>query len=205
MKKRVFVFDEINFDNKNLYEKVNLKNEYTHIRGYHRCRPLNIDNYYDNGIVPINKEQALIQALYLLRDEWVDQDEIIKVFISHWSNLEEVHKHVWLTLTRKELIDSCGHYLIYGSEFICGMAAELGCQRNLRKKGTPTIFHCDVPIEKIPSDYLEDINKQVQIGDGDNCGFKAIGMISKNDIIKCEHPSKILDPLNGFLPYYVEI
>ncbi len=205
MRKRVFSFDEINFDNKNLHTKINLKNEFTHIRGYHGCRPLHIDNYFYKGIVPINKDQALNQALELLQDEWISKDNIVKIFNSHWSNLMEVHKCVWFTLTKKELLDYCGHYLIYGSEFICGMAAELGCQRNLKGKGIPTIFHCDVPIEKIPKYYLEELNNQVQIGDGDNCGFKVIGTISKNNIVKCEHPTKILDPLNRFFPYYVEI
>jgi hypothetical protein len=201
MKKRVFVFDEANVDKMNLYCKVDLKKEYSHIRGYHGCCPLCLDSYYVNGIVPINKSRTLKHALYLLRDDAISQDKIVKVFNFHWSNLMESQKYVWLTLAKKELIDSCGHYLIYGSEFICSMAAELGCQESL-KKGIPTIFHCDVPIEKIPSGYLVDLNERIQTGDGYNCGFKVIGAISKDEIVKCEHPRKILDPLNGYIPYY---
>lgn len=102
---------------------------------------------------------------------------------------------------KNELINYCGHYLIYGSEFICGMAAEPALPGKF-KKGIPTIFHCDIPIEKIPSDYLEDLNAKVQTGDGYNCGFKIIGSISKDEIVKCEYPTKILDPLNGYIPYY---
>ena len=84
--------------NKNLYAKINLKNEFTHIRGYHGCRPLYIDNDYDKEIISINKDQALKQALDLLQDEWISKDNIVKIFNSHWSNLMKVHKYVWFTL-----------------------------------------------------------------------------------------------------------
>ncbi|MBN3525063.1 hypothetical protein [Paenibacillus apiarius] len=201
MKKRVFVFDETFNSNNNSCPMINLRKEYSHIRGYHGCRALNLDDYYENGIVPINENETLKRALYLLHNDKISEDMIVKVFKSHWIRLMETQKYVWFTLTKNELIDFCGHYLIYGSEFICGMAAELRCQENL-KKGIPTIFHCDIPIEKIPSDYLEDLNEKVQTGDGYNCGFKIIGSISKNEIVKCEHPRKILDPLNGYIPYY---
>lgn len=200
MKKRVFSFDETDI---NLYKEIDLKKEYSHIRGYHGCRPLCLDTYFENGIVPINKNETLKNALNLLQNDRISQDKIVKVFNSHWLKLMESQKFVWLTLTKDELIDSCGHYLIYGSEFICGMAAELFCQERL-KKGIPTIFHCDVPLEKIPPDYLEGLNERIQTGDGNNCGFKVIGTISKDEIMKCEHPPKILDPLNGYIPYYYQ-
>ncbi|AGA68903.1 hypothetical protein Desdi_1400 [Desulfitobacterium dichloroeliminans LMG P-21439] len=198
MKKRVFVFDETII---NTNQIINLKDEYSHIRGYHGCRVLNLDDYYENGIVPINKNETLRRALYLLKNDRISENEIVKVFNSHWMRLTETHKYVWFTLTKSELIDYCGHYLIYGSEFICGIAAELRCQDSL-KKGIPTIFHCDIPIEKIPSGYLEDLNDRIKTGDGYNCGFKVIGAISKDEVVKCEHPRKILDPLNGYMPYY---
>lgn len=201
MKKQVFDFNEIDINNTNSYKHIELQKQYSHIRGYHGCRPLSLDTYYKNGIVPINKNDALKLALYLLNNDRISEDKIAGVFNSHWSSLMDSQKYVWLTLKRDELIDHCGHYLIYGSEFICGIAAELFCQERL-KKGVPTIFHCDVPIEKIPLDYLEDINERIQSGDGNNCGFKVFGAINSDEIIKCEHPTKILDPLNGYIPYY---
>jgi hypothetical protein len=201
MKKRVFNFEETFKNNINLFHGIDLKEEYSHIRGYHGCRALDLDEYYEHGIVPINKNETLKRALYLLHNDEISEDKIIKVFNSHWEELGDTHKYVWLTLTKKELIDFCGHYLIYGSEFICGMAAELRCQESLRK-GIPTIFHCDIPIEKIPYYYLDDLSEMIQAGDGYNFGFKVIGSINKDEIVKCEHPRKILDPLNNYMPYY---
>ncbi len=201
MKKRVFIFEEAFKNNIGLFQTINLQEKYSHIRGYHGCRVLNLDDYYDNGIIPINKEEALIRALYLMRDDRISEEKIVKVFNSHWTRLIDLHKCVWFTLTKDELVNFCGHYLIYGSEFICGMAAELLCQESL-KKGIPTIFHCDVPIEKIPSYYIDELIESLQTGDGYNFGFKAIGAISKDEIVRREHPQKIIDPLNGYIPYY---
>lgn len=200
MKKRVFVFGKTFINTKQI---INLKDEYSHIRGYHGCRVLNLDDYYKNGIIPITKNETLKRAVYLLKSDRLSEEKIVEVFNSNWMNLVEIHKYVWFTLTKSELINYCGHYLIYGSKFICGIAAELYCQENL-KKGIPTIFHCDIPIEKIPSDYLGDLNERIQVGDGANCGFKIIGSINKDEIVRCEHPSLILDPLNGYRPYYYQ-
>ena len=55
MGKRVAVLDELI---KKRINNVDLSGEYTHIRGYHGCRPISIDNYYQNGIKPIEKEFA---------------------------------------------------------------------------------------------------------------------------------------------------
>jgi len=200
MKKRVFNFEETFKNNINLSHKIDLRKEYSHIRGYHGCRVLDLDDYYKHGIVPINKNETLKRALYLLQNEELSEDKIIEVFNSHWIELGDTHKYVWLTLIKNELIDFCGHYLIYGSEFICGMAAELRCQESLRK-GIPTIFSCDIPIEKIPSDYLDDLSRRIQAGYGHNFGFKVIGSINKDEIVKCEHPRKIRDPLNNYVTY----
>ena len=115
-----------------------------------------MNDYYKNGIAPITKNEALKRALYLLSNDRIDEEKIVAVFNTHWTRLMDSHKCVWFTLTKNELVNFCGHYLIYGSEFICGMAAELFCQASL-KKGIPTIFHCDVPIEKIPSYYIDEL------------------------------------------------
>jgi hypothetical protein len=201
MKKRVFVFEEASKKNIGSYQTINFKEKYSHIRGYHGCRALNLNDYYKNGIAPITKNEALKRALNLLRSDSIDEDKIVKVFDSHWTSLIDSHKCVWFTLTKDELVNFCGHYLIYGSEFICGMAAELFCQESL-KKGIPTIFHCDVPIEKIPSYYIDELIESLRTGDGCNFGFKVIGAISKDEIVRCEHLEKIIDPLNGHIPYY---
>lgn len=177
--------------------------KYTHIRGYHGCSPTNLDDYYKNGIVPINKKFALEQAIKLLRSDNICVDKLKEVFNSSWSELGDNHKYVWMALSKEELLNNCGHYLIYGSEFICGIAAELLCQSSLRGKGRPTIFHCDVPIESIANEYIDDMNKQIRNGNGNICGFKITGSLVPKNIVRCEHPRKILDPLSRYQEYFL--
>jgi hypothetical protein len=69
---------------------------------------------------------------------------------------------VHLGLDDKFLINYCGHYLIYGSEYLMAIAVHLGHAVGrdltgvLRKIGTPTIFVCDIPVSKVSySEILE--------------------------------------------------
>ena len=45
----------------------------------------------------------------------------------------------------------CGHYLLYGSEYLTALAANLGGTRDyrrvLKERFAPTLFVCDVPLE----------------------------------------------------------
>lgn len=82
------------------------------------------------------------------------------------------------------------------------MAVELFCQSSLRGKGRPTIFHCDVPIDDIANEYIDDMNEQIRNDNGSVWGFKMTGSLLPQNIVKCEHPKKILDPLNGYEEYF---
>ena len=54
MKKNLFILEE-HLDDK---YPVDLRH-YTHIRAYHACRPLNISDYLQEGIKPIDYKMAL--------------------------------------------------------------------------------------------------------------------------------------------------
>jgi hypothetical protein len=199
LNKKVF-----NFDKNKINSDFDLM-EYTHIRGYHGCCPIDLKNYCKNGIVPINKKFAQEQAIKLLCSDNISVDKVKRIFNLRWNELGDNHKYVWMALSKKELLNECGHYLIYGSEFICSIAAKLFCQSSLRGKGLPTIFHCDIPIESVANGYIDDMNKKIRNGDGSSCGFKIRGVVLPENIVKCEHPKKIPDPLNRYKEYFYEI
>uniref|UniRef100_UPI00046F2A17 hypothetical protein n=1 Tax=Paenibacillus maysiensis TaxID=1155954 RepID=UPI00046F2A17 len=159
--KSVFILDES--DSSKDYSNLNFQDDYTHIRAYHGCCTTNVKSYYENGILAIEENSARQQAIDLL-SERIAKEVVLNEFNKQWSKLDRIHKHVWFTLTRKELINSCGHYLIYGSEFINSIAAALNCQEYLVGRGLPTIFHCDVPISDIPIDYTKGIMALRSIG-----------------------------------------
>ena len=60
MKKRVFVLEEYT----NNRTDINFETYgYTHLRAFHACRPLRLEDYLKNGINPINYLQKQLQSL----------------------------------------------------------------------------------------------------------------------------------------------
>lgn len=195
--KKVFVLDDVIKEKR---RTLNLRKEYTHIRGYHGCRPVCIDDYRKLGIKPIERNFALQEAVSRLCDKRITREMVENLFEKEWEKFHPVHRAVWFTFSKFHLLDDCGHYLIYGSEFICGMAAQLYCQSNLRKIGRPTIFACDLPLKNIPSCFLSDIRKKALKGDNGG-GFKVTGEVSPKEIVEISSPNLILDPLRYNTPY----
>lgn len=198
LNKRVAVLDELI---KKQSKSINIYEEFTHIRGYHGCRPMSIDSYYKDGIKPINKKFAKQEALLRLCDQYITEERVIEVFNKSWTALQYPHKSVWFTYSENEFFNSCGHYLIYGSEFLCGMATELFCQPNLKRIGIPTIFYCDIPLDNIPKDYLSGINQQICMRDSTG-GFRVYGEVLAQEIVGHTHPKTIYDPLIGLTYCY---
>lgn len=193
MTKRIAIMDELI---KKPEREIDIYKEYTHLRGYHGCRPISIDSYYKNGIKPIKKEFAKREAILRLCDQWTTEEKVIELFNKSWQDLKYPHKSVWLTFSQNEFFNGAGHYLIYGSEFLCGMAAQLFCQSNLKRMGIPTIFHCDIPLEDIPEIYLSEINQKISMKDSSG-GFRVYGNVTADDIVRHNNPKIIYDPLNG--------
>lgn len=93
-----------NFDKNEINSDFNLR-KYTHIRGYHGCSPIDLNEYYNNGVVPINKKFALEQSIKLLSSDKISADKVKKVFNSSWNELGEDHKCVWMVLSKEELLN----------------------------------------------------------------------------------------------------
>ncbi|MBE5965513.1 MAG: hypothetical protein E7255_00815 [Lachnospiraceae bacterium] len=79
MDKNVLILDELI---KKRIKKIDLYNEHTHIRGYHGCRPISIENYYKHGIKPISKSFAKKEAIARLCDEWIIEERVGTFFVS---------------------------------------------------------------------------------------------------------------------------
>ncbi len=68
---------------------------------------------------------------------------------------------VYLAVDERHLLRFCGHYMVYGSEALAGIAARLtrrvgwNVQRLLCKSGTPTMLIVDVPCSYISSEIPE--------------------------------------------------
>ena len=175
--------------------------DYSHLRGYHGCRPIDLGSYQKDGIRPITYQESSRDMLQRIQNAKVPKEELLTRYQGFWRTRSSVQDGVWFTLTREELIDECGHYLIAGSEFLLAFATGLFLQYELRKTGTPTIFHCDVPIQLIDGDWLDSMERSISEDRLSPCGFRIHTALAPELIVKTEHPKRVLDPHHGYCVY----
>lgn len=178
----------------NRKKKINIS-AYTHIRVYHACRPANIEEYLKNGIHDFTKEEVYNIARDKLMQCGIDEGRIKEVFQESWDESGSPFNEIYVNIFKDELMNESGHYLVYGSEFICGMAAQLFCQNQLKKIGVPTIFVCDVDINKFPQETIDCIeNNSFYDGSWDG-GICLRDNIEASEIVDYIQPKEMFDPL----------
>lgn len=171
--------------------------QYTHIRAFHACRTSNIKSYMEEGIHKFNRPQAYKIVHDILIQCDIKEEVILNCFEEHFNNKIHHFNKICVNISKKELLNFSGHYLIYGSEFICGIAAELVCQHKLKKIGIPTLIECYIDKRKFSDEVLEYIeNNEMKYGCWDG-GIYLLDDISPDEIAEVTYPRKIFDPLLG--------
>ena len=169
--------------------------EYTHIRGYHACRPIDVSLYYKDGILALYNERRRQIAIEVFRKKF---SEVIE---AEDESFAKEKSQVYFTAFRAELLKDSGHYLCYGSEYLASIASHF--DRNISGKyhnillqtGIPTIFICDIPLEFIPTYLIDDLIVSYDPNDT-NLGFWIEQNLPSEFIVAHEHPSKIFDPFS---------
>jgi len=170
--------------------------EFTHLRAYHACRPLEISDYLKSGIKPINYDLALKDVKERIISAQITEEKVVLILNDEWADFEDIHKRVWLQMNKECLLTRAGHYLIYGSEFTNTVAMRLGCRDKLKKVGIPTIFYCNIPLEDISCGTVQDIEQCCNRGDIDDIAF-SVKAVAPKHIVGYEHPKKAIpDPFN---------
>ena len=141
-----------------------LPRHYDAVRLFHGCRPTDVTSYYARGLEPLDCAVADALALSVYGDgafPEVTADEVRCAIADVGSDLRQ--GRVYFCFDARELVERCGHYLIYGSEYLCSVGASLIRQRRLRdgwatdyrqaltRRGTPTLFACDLPWALVPA------------------------------------------------------
>lgn len=179
-------------DGKPRPRRLNLR-AYTHVRGYHACRPVDVSKYYTEGIELFdeNEMQQTVRDVFCLPpDKALDVDDRRLPYRSR----------IFFCLFKQQLIQWSGHYLCYGSEYLAGVAARFdryvaGIYHDiLLRTGTPTIFICDVPLEFISGPQIEGISSHYSPEHMD-WSFYLEQSMPPDYIVGHEHPRKIFDPL----------
>lgn len=140
-----------------------LRTRFDAIRAYHGARPVDLRAYYDRGLEPmdpIRLEQQARDFFLSGRFPRVTPNDVDVAIAGVGRQLRE--GRIYFEATKRMLEDHCAHYMLYGSEFITGVAAALterggqDYRQELKTVGRPTVFVCDVPLSWMPEGWLEE-------------------------------------------------
>lgn len=126
-------------------------------RAAHGTRLNTTDSIYTDGLKPLESEDFHTKARKIfLKGAFPELEEAHLQTAIVDVGTETREGHVYFEASEQFLINYCGHYMIYGSEYLAAIAAHLKGHQDYRKIlksiGKPTIFVCDIPLE-ILSDY----------------------------------------------------
>jgi hypothetical protein len=133
---------------------------YTHIRAFHACRPISVNTYYRNGLLPLNMEELrkLAESYFLSAESPPPHRHCLDRVMQELTN--EGRKGLLYLLLDDWQFIRASHYLTYGSEALQGIAIALSrvtgkdWREILKEKGVPTVFVCDLPLYFIDSSTL---------------------------------------------------
>lgn len=135
-----------------------LKSKFQSMRTCHSTRTENVERFYEEGILPLNPSNASerLQHLFALWGLPAFEPTMLESAIQDIGT-ELRAGLVWFDANEKSHYQDCGHYLLYGGEYLHSIALRLGhtdgrIRKHLRSVGTPTLYICDVPISLV-SDY----------------------------------------------------
>lgn len=138
-----------------------LADHYHALRAFHGTRPLDIDTFYKDGMHPLDPERFEQRAREIFLDG--SFPELTRDSIE--VGIEKVGRkyregRLYFEANEAHLVEYCAHYMLYGSEYLCAIAANLPGQRDyrqhLKKFGTPTILTCNVPLSLLDYDLLRE-------------------------------------------------
>ncbi len=209
-------------------EKINeFRPLYSHIRVYHACRTTNVQSYKENGILFLSKKEQIerFRSIFLSGDYPELTEEMLKKSIHEIDSIyKEPENEIFLGLDDKWILDVTGHYLIYGSEYLLALVAQLPIKNTkpyrsvLRTIGKPTFIEINLPNTH---EYVRDSSLRQLIYEmirnwvyniahsKTECGwldftFSIYKPLPPEHICDHYHPTKIPDPHMGKKIYNVE-
>lgn len=124
---------------------------YRAIRACHGTSAPTLDSFYEHGLRPLVIEDIHEQArqIFLSGNYPELSEDNLKRAMEYVGPVTREGR-VYFEANERLLKEMCGHYMLYGSEYLTALAANLGGTRDYRRvlKGrfAPTLFVCDVPL-----------------------------------------------------------
>ena len=208
-------------------EKIDeFRQRYSHIRAYHACRTSDVQSYYEKGILPSialkDVQLARFREIFLNGDFPELTEEMLQQSIEKVGPKDE---DLCLVIDDRFIIEYCGHYLIYGGEYMGNLVSQLPIENIepyrsvLMKIGKPTFIKINLPnINKYASNgNIWELNSEILTEWLYNIAnsrmesrfldftFKINEALSPKHIYTHYHPIKIVDPLMGYKTYNAEM
>lgn len=125
---------------------------YSAVRAFHAGCPRDVSSYYEKGLLPLDPEIARSAVKsHFLGGDFPELSESDLDAVIEDTSMETIEGRIYFNLDERVLIEHCGHYLLYGSEYAVGLAASLSRDRardyrkSFKNIGRPTMFICDIP------------------------------------------------------------
>ena len=130
------------------------RDEYTHVRVYHACRPIDPDVYFKEGLRPTSTRRLVDQFAADIKQYCgiqIPADELNRAMTG---NDLDVEGKLYVVLDDADLIAASGHYAIYGSEYLQVLTQSLRSVsvEHMKQFGTPTVYTVDLNTQDI-SDF----------------------------------------------------
>src|SRR5258708_9929234 len=127
------------------------RSTYEGILTFHGCRVIDVESYRKDGLLRSNTSalDARAREIFLSGRFPELASEAGAGAILDLGIRDE--GRIFVSLDRNNLLERCGHYLIYGSERLCSIAAHLNdngqrdYQQELKRHGKPTLLHVALP------------------------------------------------------------
>lgn len=197
-----------------------LTKNYDGVLAYHACRPTDVKAYYRDGLRVANHEILNEIARNIFRTNEFPEitDQLFQDAVAKASDIDNLRSY--LSLDDQDFLTDSGHYLIYGSEHICGIAANLmqssapDYRQVLKRFGQPTVFKLFLRFELIEERDLNELcivlSKNTEIAKRGKTlppidfTFSIKQNLPAESIIGHYHPNKIEDPLLSMEYIYKE-
>jgi hypothetical protein len=184
---------------------------------FHACRPASLESYYENGLQLADHASLTAAARKIfVTDEF--REISATEFDAITNKISQIdNRKTYAVLDDDELVRFCGHYLIYGSEHIGGIAASLikdgrrDYRQILKRFGKPTVFRLELPREFIPPDQLLELAESLTQTAEDFVGCEEPPYLSwsfifdravpSEYVVSHYHPEAVPDPLLRYMPY----
>ena len=186
---------------------------YGAVRMFHAGRPVDPESYLENGVRLASPERLIAEAREIFcgsppRVSRRPLDELLSR-----QNFDLIDGLAGFHLDEYFLTECFTFYVLYGSHFLLGLAVQLesatcgNFRALLRRRGVPSVVACDVPLELLPENTVQQLCcfciYEALSGPGrrpgapgrTDFGFVLDRPLPPEHVVGCDHPRGLVDHL----------